>query len=64
MAVNKVGDMAFLVGMGLIVKEIGSLNIHVINSVFPLINSNHNQTISILLLVAVMGKSAQVGLHM
>lgn len=64
MAVNKVGDMAFLVGMGLIVKEIGSLNIHVINSVFPLINSNHTQTISILLLVAVMGKSAQVGLHM
>ena len=64
MAVNKVGDMAFLVGMGLIIKEIGSLNIHVINSVFPLINSNQTQTISILLLVAVMGKSAQVGLHM
>merc|ERR1712168_526194 len=64
MAVNKVGDMAFLVGMGLIVKEIGSLNIHIINSVFPLINSNQTQTISILLLVAVMGKSAQVGLHM
>lgn len=64
MAVNKVGDMAFLVGMGLIIKEIGSLNIHVINSVFPVINSNQTQTISILLLVAVMGKSAQVGLHM
>lgn len=64
MAVNKVGDMAFLVGMGLLVKEVGTLNIHLINSMSPLINLNHSQTISILLLIAVTGKSAQVGLHM
>ena len=64
MAVNKVGDMAFLIGMGLIIKEIGSLNVHTINSLFPLIDSNQAQVISILLLIAVTGKSAQVGLHM
>ena len=64
MAVNKVGDMAFLVGMGLVIKEIGSLNIHTINCIFPLINSNQAQVISVLFLIAVMGKSAQVGLHM
>ena len=64
MAVNKVGDMAFLVGMGLLVKEVGTLNIHLINSMSPLMDLNHSQTISILLLIAVTGKSAQVGLHM
>lgn len=65
MIVNKVGDMAILIAIGLILKEVGSVNINFINSVSHWhINNNLILLSSVLLLIGVIGKSAQVGLHM
>ena len=65
MAVNKIGDLAFLLAMGLIINEVGTLNLSIINSIFAISTTNTNYIlIGILLLTAVTGKSAQVGLHM
>ena len=66
MAVNKIGDMALLLAMGLIIKIIGSIDINLINCSYS-INSYNNPLktiIIILLLIGVIGKSAQIGLHM
>lgn len=64
MAVNKVGDMAILIAIGIITKEIGSININLINCL-TLYHENSLLVISsFLLLIGVIGKSAQVGLHM
>ena len=64
MAVNKVGDMAFLVGLGLVLKTYGTFHINTLNA---LILKGNNQTtllvITCCFLIAVCGKSAQLGLH-
>jgi len=65
MIVNKVGDMAILISIGILVKEVGSININLINSTGHWYKDNNVVLIaSILLLIGVVGKSAQVGLHM
>ena len=65
MAVNKVGDMAILIAIGIIIKEIGTVNINIINSLYiSYLNNNLIILSVILLLIGVIGKSAQVGLHM
>ena len=64
MAVNKVGDMAFLVACGLLSKTYGTFSINIINACI-LKGSVHSTTLmaSICFLVALSGKSAQLGLH-
>ena len=65
MIVNKIGDMAILISIGILVKEVGSININLINSTGHWYKDNNVVLIaSILLLIGVVGKSAQVGLHM
>ena len=65
MIVNKIGDMAILISIGLLVKEIGSININLINITSHWCADNNFILISsILLLIGVVGKSAQIGLHM
>ena len=63
MAVNKIGDVSFLMALGLIFYQIGTCNINIINSTLYSLN-NYNTLINLLLLIAVTGKSAQLGLHM
>lgn len=64
MIINKIGDVSFLIALGLIYKKIGSLNINIINANLYLNSfNNNNYLIHILLLIAVIGKSAQIGLH-
>lgn len=66
MAVNKIGDMALLLAMGIIIKIIGSIDINLINCSYSINTSNNplKTIIIILLLIGVIGKSAQIGLHM
>lgn len=65
MIVNKVGDMAILIAIGIITKKIGSININIINSInVNYINDKLIFLSSLLLLIGVIGKSAQIGLHM
>lgn len=64
--VNRVGDFSFIIGMSLIAVKIGTLNIYdiswiAITNMFDFIDFN---TISFLMFIAVMSKSAQIGLHM
>nr|ALO20660.1 NADH dehydrogenase subunit 5 [Catablema vesicarium] len=66
MVVNKVGDIGVLLGMILLWKVFGTLEY---NSIFPLSYINLESEIvlswvSFLLLIGVVGKSAQIGLHM
>jgi len=73
MLVNKIGDLALLIGICLIVYLFGSLNYII---VFNLVDFLYNQNINILffnfnilvlicffLFLGAMGKSAQIGLH-
>jgi len=64
--VNRVGDFSFLFGMSILFINIGSLNIYdlswiVLTNMFQ--NLDYN-VISFLMFIAVMSKSAQIGLHM
>ena len=65
MIMNKVGDIGLLLAMILIWIEIGSLDYNSIfsYSFFLSGNSKWLDLISILLLIGVIGKSAQIGLH-
>ena len=65
MIMNKVGDIGLLLGIILIWMEIGSVDY---NNIFCCCynlndNNNHINLISLLLLIGVIGKSAQMGLH-
>ena len=65
MIVNKVGDMAILMSIGILAKEMGSISINLVNSTSHWYRDNNLVLIaSILLLIGVIGKSAQIGLHM
>lgn len=64
MIMNKVGDIGLLLAMVLIWVEVGSLDYNTIFSCCCLLENNHNlDLISLLLLIGVIGKSAQIGLH-
>lgn len=64
MVMNKIGDIGLLLAMVLIWIEVGTLDYNTIFSYCYLINENDNlNLISILLLIGVIGKSAQIGLH-
>ena len=64
MIINKVGDIGLLLAMVLIWVEVGSLDYSSIFSYCYLVNSSNNlDLISLLLLIGVIGKSAQIGLH-
>jgi len=65
MIINKVGDIGLLLGIILIWVEIGSLDYDSIFSYsFFIVRDNWNlDIISLLLLIGVIGKSAQIGLH-
>ena len=66
MAVNKVGDMAFLMAMGLLFFNLKSTTIVNISSIVSSISNQEGTShtfICMLLIIAVMGKSAQIGLH-
>ena len=65
MVMNKVGDIGLLLAMILIWMEIGSLDYNTIFSYSFFISQDNKwlNLISILLLIGVIGKSAQIGLH-
>ena len=65
MIMNKVGDIGLLLAMVLIWVEIGSLDYDSIFSYVFFINKEgiYLDLISLLLLIGVIGKSAQIGLH-
>ena len=69
--VNRVGDLGFLLGIGLVLAYCGTLNYHEVfikvqhltNTVLPGTNWNIITVMCILLFVGAMGKSAQFPLH-
>lgn len=64
MIMNKVGDIGLLLAMVLIWVEVGSLDYNSIFSYCYIVKSSNNMDlISFLLLIGVIGKSAQIGLH-
>lgn len=65
MAVNKIGDMSLLIAIGIIIKEAGTPDINSINMLGSF-ESNHKMILiaSILIFIAICGKSAQISLHM
>ena len=65
MIINKIGDVGLLLGIILIWVEIGSLDYNTIFSYVSFINNEeiNLDLISFFLLIGVIGKSAQVGLH-
>ena len=66
MAINKVGDMAFLMAIGLLFFNLKSMTIVNISSIVSSVSYQEGTShtlICMLLIIAVMGKSAQIGLH-
>jgi len=69
--VNRIGDFGFLLGIGLVLAYVGSLDyatlfadLHNIQNItLPIVHWNLITTICILLFVGAMGKSAQFPLH-
>lgn len=62
MLVNKVGDMSFIIAMGITLQTYGTLSITTISSL-AYNHNNLNTVICFFFLIAVCGKSAQIGLH-
>jgi hypothetical protein len=60
---NRVGDLSFSVGMWTLLWTFGNLDFTTIFSLAPFINEELITIISICMLIAAMGKSAQIGLH-
>lgn len=63
LVVNRVGDMFLSVGFFAIFFVFGNLDYSTVFSVAPFINETIITIIGLLLLLAAMGKSAQLGLH-
>ena len=68
MMVNRVGDCAFILALPLIFLNFGSFNFHTISSVLGSLEwfnffYSDLDTICLLLFIAAMAKSAQLGLH-
>lgn len=60
---NRVGDWGFSIGIYAIFWTFGNLDFSTVFSLAPFINEELITIISICLLIAAMGKSAQIGLH-
>lgn len=60
---NRVGDWGFSIGLWAIFWTFGNLDFTTVFSLAPFINEELITIISICLLIAAMGKSAQIGLH-
>jgi Proton-conducting membrane transporter/LAGLIDADG endonuclease/NADH-Ubiquinone oxidoreductase (complex I), chain 5 N-terminus len=63
LVMNRVGDYGFSIGLWTLIWVFGNLDYSTIFSLAPLIDENLITIISICLLIAAMGKSAQIGLH-
>ena len=61
--VNRVGDMAFVIGIFLIISQIGSSSFQVINEKAHLIAPAISFAITLLLFIGATGKSAQIPLY-
>src|SRR5262245_37465250 len=61
--VNRVGDFGFLLGIGLLLANFGSLDYQEVFSKAPALSGSLMTLICILLFVGAMGKSAQFPLH-
>lgn len=73
LVVNRVGDVCLLIGMALTFYVFRSLDFDVISSTFPYVVGKDfpifgglkiNSVLCILYLIGIMGKSAQIGLHL
>ena len=62
MLVNRVGDIGLVLAMILMIREFGTLEFSLINSLIS-INKDHLAIICLLLFIGAIGKSAQLGLH-
>ena len=60
---NRVGDWSFSIGLWALFWTFGNLDFTTVFSLAPFINEELITIISICLLIAAMGKSAQIGLH-
>lgn len=63
MTVNRVGDMFLSIGFFALFWAFGNLDYSTVFSLSPFINESALTIIGLLLLLAAMGKSAQLGLH-
>jgi NADH-ubiquinone oxidoreductase chain 5 len=63
LVMNRVGDWGFSIGLWAIFWAFGNLDFTTVFSLAPFMNEELITIISICLLVAAMGKSAQIGLH-
>ncbi|KAL9545789.1 NADH dehydrogenase subunit 5, partial [Mucor atramentarius] len=63
LVMNRVGDWGFSIGLWAIFWTFGNLDFSTVFSLAPFINEELITIISICLLIAAMGKSAQIGLH-
>ena len=61
---NRVGDVGFLLAMFLIFSKFGTLDYGVANAAAPHLSQTAVTAIALLLLVAAVGKSAQIPLHL
>lgn len=65
MILNKIGDIFILISIGILIKELGTININLVNSIINFkINSNLILISLIFILIGCFTKSAQIGLHM
>jgi NADH-ubiquinone oxidoreductase chain 5 len=60
---NRVGDWGYTLGAFCIVSLLGTLDLKVLFGLSPLLHEGVNTVITLLLVIGVMGKSAQLGLH-
>lgn len=60
---NRVGDLFFILGQIILLTTVGSLNFSVVFSMAPYLNKTILLLVGISFIIAAMGKSAQLGLH-
>jgi hypothetical protein len=63
LVMNRIGDWGFSIGLFAIFWIFGNLDFSTVFSLTPFVNENLITVIGICLLIAAMGKSAQLGLH-
>nr|YP_010889954.1 NADH dehydrogenase subunit 5 [Chuniphyes multidentata]WJJ69915.1 NADH dehydrogenase subunit 5 [Chuniphyes multidentata] len=64
MILNKIGDVALIIALSLLIWKTGTLSIVSFSPLFYCASITLESTITLLLLLSVIGKSAQLGLHM